>query len=76
MPSSVDLDAGVDEALAHVGAQLRVEHALGRQHLVERTCRHRFADRELHEPVEPSVDVRDRGDRELRIERSGAAPSA
>src|SRR5580658_5281058 len=42
-----DLDARLHQTLAHESAQLRVEHALGRQHLVERACRHRLADREL-----------------------------
>ena len=52
------LDAGLRDALAHEGAKLRVERVLGREHLVERARRHRLADRELHQPVEPGVHVR------------------
>ena len=62
------LDAGLRHALAHEGAQLRVERVLGREHLVERARGHRLADRELHQPVQPRVDVRHRRDHALRID--------
>src|ERR1043166_6778987 len=62
------LDASLGEALAHECAQLRVERVLGREHLGERAPPDRLADRELPQPVEPCVHVRDRADRALRID--------
>ena len=47
-----------------------------RQHLVERARRHRLADRELHQPVEPVVHVRHRRHRAAPDRRSGGTRSA